>query len=151
MELGAIGCGPNKQRLLQKFCTDHGFYFGAPVTRTGHIGSVRFFRRKRFVNECGKGRSGVMNGINLMGVILPALNNDINTVPSKFQMLSIYLTSGTEQSSEQAVTVTVDLNDTRPTMKYGVGSAEHGKCGKGWGARGRVGCRRDMYWGSHGR
>jgi hypothetical protein len=98
--------------------------------RTRHIGSVKFFGGKRFVCECGKGRRGLMNGIGLMGVVLPILNNDIDTVPSKFQMVSIYVTSGTEQSSKQAVTVTVDLHDTQSTMKYGVGCAEHGKCGK---------------------
>ena len=65
-------------------CADNGFYFGAPVTRTGHVGRVRFFRGKRFVCEGGKGRSGLMNGIDLMGVILPVLNNDIDTVLSKF-------------------------------------------------------------------
>jgi hypothetical protein len=53
------------------------------MTRTGHVGSVRFFRGKRFVCKCGKGRSVLMNGIDLMGVILPILNNDIDTVSSK--------------------------------------------------------------------
>jgi hypothetical protein len=57
-----------------------------------------------------------MNGIDLMSVVFPVLNNDINTVPSKFQMVSIYVTSGTEQSSEQAVTVTVDLHDTQGVL-----------------------------------
>jgi hypothetical protein len=68
-----------------------------------------------------------MNGIDLMGVILPVLNNEIDTVPSKFQMVSIYVTGGAKQSSEQAVSVIVDLHDTQSTMKYGVGCAEHGK------------------------
>ena len=79
-----------------------------------------------------------MNGIDLMSVILPVLNNDLDTVPSKFQMVSIYVTSGTEQSSEQAITVSVDFHDTQSTTEDGVGSVELGKCGKGWGARCRV-------------
>jgi hypothetical protein len=57
-----------------------------------------------------------------MGVILPVLNNDIDTVPTKFQMVSIYVTSGMEQSSKQAITVPVDFHDTlRPwNMGWGV-------------------------------
>jgi hypothetical protein len=45
------------------------------------------------------------------------------------------VTNVREQSLEQAITVTVNLHDTRATMEYGVESAEHGKCAKGWGAR----------------
>jgi hypothetical protein len=71
-----------------------------------------------------------MNGIDLMSVILPVLNNDLDTVPSKFQMVSIYVTSGTEQGLEQAITVSVDFHDTQSTMEDGVGSIELGKCGK---------------------
>jgi hypothetical protein len=82
------------------------------VTSTRHVGSVRFFRGKRFVCECGEIRSGLMNGIYLMGVILSVLNNDIDTLPTKFQMVSICTCSGTEKGSEQAITVTVNLHDT---------------------------------------
>jgi hypothetical protein len=133
---------------------DNGLNFGAPVIRTGHVCSVRFFRGERFVCDCGKGRSGLMNDIDLVSVILLVLYNDIDTIPTKFQMVSIYVTSGTEQSSEQAITVSVDFHDTQSTMEDGVGSAElptPGKCGKGWGARCRVSCSPDMYWGLHGR
>jgi hypothetical protein len=66
------------------FAQANGFYFGAPVTRTGHVGSVGFFCGEWFVCECGKGRSGLMNSVDLMGVILPVLNNGIDTVSSKF-------------------------------------------------------------------
>jgi hypothetical protein len=40
-----------------------------------------------------------------LSVILPVLYNDIYTIPTKFHMGSIYVASGTEQSSEQAITV----------------------------------------------
>jgi hypothetical protein len=79
-----------------------------------------------------------MNGIDLVSVILPVLYNDIDAIPTKFQMVSIYVTNGTEQSLEQAITVPVDFLDTQSTMEDGVGSAELGKCEKGWGARCRV-------------
>jgi hypothetical protein len=79
-----------------------------------------------------------MNGIDLVSVILSVLYNDIDTITTKFQMVSIYVNSGKEQSSEQALTVPIDFHDTQSTMEDGVGSAELGKCGKGWDARCRV-------------
>jgi hypothetical protein len=79
-----------------------------------------------------------MNGINLVSVILPVLYNDIYTISTKFQMVSIYVASGTEQSSEQAITFPVDFHDTQLTVEDGVGSAELRKCEKGWGARCRI-------------